>query len=80
MVKGVLSLPGVRSRHDEECMPSEQMENIPMVVMLPSDSRQKQFTKEKKRNEPYVCKQPIATSGKKRSPFHRLSGGFNLWM
>lgn len=31
-----------------ECVPSEQMENIPMVAILPSDSRQKPFAKKRK--------------------------------
>lgn len=48
----VSSLPGVLSRHDMECVPSEQMENIPMVVILRGDSRQKQLTKT--RNESHV--------------------------
>lgn len=39
-MKGLCSLPGVLSRHDMECMTSEQVENIPMVVILLSDSNE----------------------------------------
>lgn len=61
--EGVCSLPGVLSRHDMECMPSEQMENIPMVVILPSDSRQKQFAK-KRQEMSCMCYQ-YKSKGKK---------------
>lgn len=44
----VFPLPVVLCSHDRECVPCEQMKNIPMVEIPPENSRQKQFYKEQK--------------------------------